>query len=168
VSRRCSGGGLVVCGGWGLCAARVVAVAGVKAGRRPPRRGLALTPARGGAVSSSGSDRQRGASVGLGLVCGTVVLANWGGWQRLGCRGIPSPTVLASMVRSGHDQTGSSNRPLSAAAGGCGSQARAGLVAAADRELAGLGVPRRRGDAGRTRRSTCRCSCSPGVGCARS
>jgi hypothetical protein len=78
VSRRCSGGGLVVCGGWGLCAARVVAVAGVKAGRRPPRRGLALTPARGGAVSSSGSDRQRGASVGLGLVC-TVVLANWGG-----------------------------------------------------------------------------------------
>jgi hypothetical protein len=38
-------------------------------------------------------------------------------------------------------------RPVSAAAGGRRSQARAALVATADRELAGLGVSRRRGDA---------------------
>jgi hypothetical protein len=61
--------------GGGACVrARVVGVAGVKAGRRPPPRGLALTPASDDAESSSGPDGQHGAGVRLGLGCGTVVL----------------------------------------------------------------------------------------------
>ena len=59
-----------------VCGARVTAAAGVKVGRRPPQRGLSLTPARSDADSSSGSDVQSSALVGLGLVCRTVVLAN--------------------------------------------------------------------------------------------
>jgi hypothetical protein len=59
----------------GVCVrAGVVGVAGVKVGRRPPRRGLALTPASGDADSSSGRDGQRGARVGGGRGCRTVVL----------------------------------------------------------------------------------------------
>jgi Lsr2 len=50
-----------------LCAARVAAGAGVKAGRRPPRRGLALTPARGGAGSGSHLSVQRLGWVGVGV-----------------------------------------------------------------------------------------------------
>jgi hypothetical protein len=59
----------------GACVrAGVVGVAGVRAGRGPPRRGLALTPASGDADSSSGPDGQHGAGVWLGLGCRTVVL----------------------------------------------------------------------------------------------
>jgi hypothetical protein len=53
--------------------AGVVGVAGVRAGRGPPRRGLALRPASGDADWSSGPDGQRGARVRLGLGCRTVV-----------------------------------------------------------------------------------------------
>jgi hypothetical protein len=66
--------------------------------------GLALTPASDDADLSSGSEGRRGARVGVGV-------SHRGPHDlrmaaRLGCRGIPSPIGLASMVRSGHDQTG--------------------------------------------------------------
>jgi hypothetical protein len=47
--------------------AGVVGVAGVRAGRGPPRRGLALRPASGDADWSSGPDGQRGARVRVGV-----------------------------------------------------------------------------------------------------
>jgi hypothetical protein len=73
----CQGDGRVnvqAAGGGACVRARVVGVAGVKAGRRPPRRGLALTPVSGDAQSSSGPEGQRQARVRLGLGCRTVVL----------------------------------------------------------------------------------------------
>jgi hypothetical protein len=64
-----------VCGSATCVGTRVVDVAGVKAGRRPPRRGLALTPARSDADFGTGADGQAGRLGGVGgAVCRTVVL----------------------------------------------------------------------------------------------
>jgi hypothetical protein len=93
-------------------------------------------------------------------------VASWSwlteGRQRFGCRGIPSPTVLASMVRSGHDQTGF--KQLVDRAAGCAGHAdhthawrrrspeRRGATA-----VARLGLSRRRGGA-----AGCGASTAPG------
>ena len=102
-----SGGGRVyvqVVGDGACVGAGVVGGAGVKAGRRPPR-GLALTPASDDADLSSGSEGRRGARLDW------IGVSHRGPHDlrmaaQLGCRGIPSPIGLASMARSGHDQTG--------------------------------------------------------------
>jgi hypothetical protein len=111
---------------FGACArARVVGVAGVKVGRRPPRRGLALTPASDDADSSSGPDGQRGARVWCwGLGC-----APWSSrsedWQRPGCRGIPSPIGLrAWCVPATTRRAQAVRRPRRGRRGSCRSRAR--------------------------------------------
>jgi hypothetical protein len=104
VSTRWSG--LLQVAGDGACVrAGVVGGPGSRLAAGHPG-GLALTPASDDAELSSGPDGRRGARARLELGVSHRGPHDLRMGARLGCRGIPSPIGLSSMVRSGHDQTG--------------------------------------------------------------